>query len=507
MFCTRLARCVNNIIECIGEDAVKGTSNTDSKRYSKRFNSDNDDDIIIENACNEDMPYSCYDGTCVADRSQCPILPACKPMQYRCPDGTCQYSLDKCTSAPTCEEPLHLCEDGLCRLHCPSYNGCSLYQFQCTNGMCVDNELECIGYSMCPDPTSPYRCIDNKCVSNPSTCVDIKRLHSIQPVTSSFTIHDSFSLTFSYDTSSKPIGSLSIPSNAIKHINPSKTQGSIYITGIPHSTLYSSLLYNNTVEFLHNVSNGIISSDGVLSFENAVLSPIVNINSTNINSTLNINAVLHLEHNVYSYNNGEESFTPSDYCLSKFINDTTQWNCISRCVSYDQNEFAIDSLGIYAIVLNPLRNASAVHDKESKNFYLDNIKVLAIVLGVVILGSAIVFYVFSRIIRYREKYHESKKKEQLLIQQRQEYEMMSTDVFGQTLGDNILGLVYKQNCIFTLSQDEMEEKGNIGLENDVEELQRQCVNVERQNKRLEDMIAGINEDYKKLVFEINEMKG
>ena len=158
-------------------------------------------------------------------------------------------------------------------------------------------------------------------------------------------------------------------------------------------------------------------------------------------------------------------------------------------------------------MLNPLRNASAVHDKESKNFYLDNIKVLAIVLGVVILGSAIVFYVFSRIIRYREKYHESKKKEQLLIQQRQEYEMMSTDVFGQTLGDNILGLVYKQNCIFTLSQDEMEEKGNIGLENDVEELQRQCVNVERQNKRLEDMIAGINEDYKKLVFEINEMKG
>ena len=238
-----------------------------------------------------------------------------------------------------------------------------------------------------------------------------------------------------------------------------------------------------------------------------MLSPIVNINSTHINTTFNIHAVLHLEHNVYAYNNGEESFTPNDYCLSKFINDSTIWNCISRCTSYDQYEFAIDSLGVYAIVLNPLRNASAVHDKESKNFYLDNIKVLAIVLGVVILGSAVVFYVFSRIIRYREKYHESKKKEQLLIQQRQEYEMMSTDVFGQTLGDNILGLVYKQNCIFTLSQDEMEEKGNIGLENDVEELQRQCVNVERQNKRLEDMIAGINEDYKKLVFEINEMKG
>ena len=510
LFCTRLARCVRNVIECIGEDAVVGR-NVNSKRYNRRFNRDNEDDIVVENACNEDTPYSCYDGTCVSDRAQCPILPACKPMQYRCPDGTCQYSLDKCTADPICEDPLHLCEDGLCRLHCPEYNGCSLYQFQCTNGMCVDNELECIGYSMCPDPTSPYRCIDNKCVSNPSTCTDIKRLHSIQTVTSSFTIHDTFSLSFSYDSSSKPIGSLSIPSNSIKHTNPSKTQGSIYITGIPHSSLYSPALYNNTVDFLHNVSNGIISSDGVLSFENAVLSPIVNIHSSNIESALNINALLHLEHNVYAYNNGEESFAPSDYCLSKLISNATnnyiEWKCVSRCVSYDQHQFAIDSLGIYAIVLNPLRNVSVVHDTDSKNFYLDNIKVLAIVLGVVILGSAVVFYVFSRIIRYREKYHESKKKEQLLIQQRQEYEMMSTDVFGQTLGDNILGLVYKQNCIFTLSQDEMEEKGNIGLENDVEELQRQCVNVERQNKRLEDMIAGINEDYKKLVFEINEMKG
>ena len=515
LFCTRLARCVRNVAECIGEDAVRGSVNSKRHRRGSMLANakDDEDDVVIENACNEETPYSCYDGTCVSDRTQCPILPACKPMQYRCPDGTCQYSLDKCSDAPTCEDSLHLCEDGLCRLHCPSYNGCSLNQFQCTNGMCVESELECIGYSMCPDPASPYRCIDNKCVSNPSTCADIKRLHSIEPVTSSFTVHDSFSLSFSFDSASKPVGSLSIPSNSIKHRSASKTQGSIHITGIAHSLLYSQDLYNNTVEFLHNVSNGIVSSDGVLSFENAVLSPVVNIHSSSIESTLNINAILHLEHNVYAYSNGEESFAPGDYCLSKLIsspsNETnyTEWQCVSRCESYDQREFAIDSLGIYAIVLNPLRNVSSHSDKESKNFFLDNIKVLAIVLGVVVLGSGVVFYVFSRVIRYREKYHASKKKEQLLIQQRQEYEMMSTDVFGQTLGDNILGLVYKQNCIFSLSQGEVEEIGNIGLENDVEELQRQCVNVERQNKRLENMIAGINEDYKKLVFEINEMKG
>ena len=82
---------------------------------------------------------------------------------------------------------------------------------------------------------------------------------------------------------------------------------------------------------------------------------------------------------------------------------------------------------------------------------------------------------------------------------------MTTDVFGQTLGDNILGLVYTKNCFYSVEEKQKQE-GNETLEDDVEELQRQCHNVEKQNQRLQENIDSMTEQYKALAFEIDSMK-
>ena len=84
-----------------------------------------------------------------------------------------------------------------------------------------------------------------------------------------------------------------------------------------------------------------------------------------------------------------------------------------------------------------------------------------------------------------------------LQQQKREYELMSTDVFGQTLGDNILGLVYTKNPSFMLNVEDNDSKS---LEEDVEELQKQCNNVENQNLRLQKRIDEINEKFKLLNY-------
>lgn len=495
-YCVRVSKCVSSQIDCVGVDNAKGKSSSGSRRRLQ---------TVIENGCTSENPYSCYDGTCVSDRAKCPILPACKMMEYRCPNGSCQQDKQSCeVNTVECEAGLHKCEDGLCRATCPPFNGCSLEQFQCTNGMCVKDKLECIGYSMCPEPSMPYRCIDGKCVSSPSSCTEIKRLGSVKPLAYTFGLYDKVSLNVAYDSNEREIALLEIPANALTS-KKSKVQGLIKIEEVAHSELYNTQYYNNTAEFIYNVSNGIIGSDGIIGFENAILSPVIKISSDDIEDKFTFAGLLDIEYNKYS--TGDESFKVSDYCLAKFINDTASeahWECVVRCTTEEQTQFSISSLGIYAVYLNPLREKTEISTDKTTNFFLDNIKTILIVIGVLIVLSAAVFYIFTRVIRYREKYHANREKITLLHQQRQEYELMTTDVFGQTLGDNILGLVYTKNCFYSV--EGRKNEGGQTLEDDVEELQRQCNNVEKQNKRLQENIDQMTEQYKALAFEIDSMK-
>ena len=77
---------------------------------------------------------------------------------------------------------------------------------------------------------------------------------------------------------------------------------------------------------------------------------------------------------------------------------------------------------------------------------------------------------------------------------------MTTDIFGQTLGDNINGIVYKANPAYTTNDDI--KKGGTSLEEEIEKLQIECKNVSDQNDRLQKDIADITEQYKTLTASI-----
>ena len=134
---------------------------------------------------------------------------------------------------------------------------------------------------------------------------------------------------------------------------------------------------------------------------------------------------------------------------------------------------------------------------------MENIKVILIVLACIIVLAALIFYIFLRVTRYRQKYHENRTKILLLQQQKQEYENMTTDIFGQTLGDNINGIVYKANPAYTVT-DEIKKSGT-SLEEEIEKLQIECRNVNDQNERLQKDINDITENYKTLSASIENM--
>ena len=88
-------------------------------------------------------------------------------------------------------------------------------------------------------------------------------------------------------------------------------------------------------------------------------------------------------------------------------------------------------------------------------------------------------------------------------QQREEYENMTTDIFGQTLGDNINGIVYKSNPAYTVT-DEIKKSGT-SLEDEIEKLQIECKNVTEQNERLQKDIDEITKKYEQLSENIENM--
>ena len=113
------------------------------------------------------------------------------------------------------------------------------------------------------------------------------------------------------------------------------------------------------------------------------------------------------------------------------------------------------------------------------------------------------FYIFIRVTRYRKKYHANREKIILLKQQREEYENMTTDIFGQTLGDNMNGIIYKANPAYTVS-DEIKKAGT-SLEDEIERLQIECKNVSEQNERLQKDIEEVTKKYEKLSESIENM--
>ncbi|MCQ2793742.1 MAG: hypothetical protein MJ221_05020, partial [Bacilli bacterium] len=455
----------------------------------------------------------CYDGTIAEKGDKCPIVPSCKMGQYRCENSGCANLLENCPidELYVCPNGQMKCPDGMCHENCNKvrYHGCLVGQYQCTNGLCVNDKYDCIGYSMCPDPAFPFRCINSECKATPEDCEIIERLGSVKNFTYSFRQENKVAFSFAFDTNHRTIGKMEIPASGL---SLDRDVDQLIIEEVSSDLLYKQHLYNASSFFLFNVSNTIRGSEGILTFENSVLSPVFKFYSKNKKIKFRLNGVLTISHNTYS----QSGFYHDDYCLAKLkgwdlekdtltgAESEQRWECVERKNRYDQEDFKINEFGVYAMIVNPSRNAiNYFGTTEAKNFFIENIKIILFAfLGICVL-FALVFYIFMRVSRYREKYHENRKKIELLQAQKREYENMTTDIFGQTLGDNIMGLVYKANPCYQISEDNRGK--SCSLEEEIENLQVQCKNVENQNARLQEKIDDLNEKYKTITAEIEAM--
>ena len=196
---------------------------------------------------------------------------------------------------------------------------------------------------MCEDYNEPYRCMNGKCVSDLNKCPFIKRLSFIYDIEYTFSIYDS--IDFAFDDNGNKIGSLFIPGNAFNMKNKSNLYGKIKVNEISGNLINNISLYPNNSTFIFNISSNIIGSDGVLTYENSVLSPVFNVSSNDIFDDFIFPGLITIEHNIYS-NNDLNNLNYDFYCLAKLNGDfeNGKWECIERKKNEDQNTFFLIQL-------------------------------------------------------------------------------------------------------------------------------------------------------------------
>lgn len=526
IFCYTRGSCAKSNEECIGEDYVAGKKNSNTRllQNSNLLTSD-----AIENNCNIENPYSCFDGTCRKRREDCPLKNACLSNEFKCFDGSCAKDYSKCKNkhSTECASGLQLCNDGLCRKICPSYNGCDAkLPYQCSNGRCVKNKLECLGYSVCEE--NQYRCINGECKKDPNECDDIKRLYSPQKQIITISRFDNFQRDLVFDKNRRSIANLFVPANSFNITNKDAKYGNIEINHVPHSALnVLSYVYNQTDTFQFSISNSIKDSDGELNFENSVLSPVINITCTGCENKFINPGLLTIEHNYYV----GKDLSYQNYCLAKLVNN--KWRCFDTIASQDnitrqnlhlsncnkgdivetslcgsrknsenQITFAIDSFGVYAVVIIPINKKIELIMKD--NVIYTNLKLVIISSTVTATVIFIMYLIFIRILRYRQKYIQNKKRIEN-IQSGVSYMMnLNLSFPGATIGDALNGINFDKNPCYKfkeIAKDPIREK-----EEEIDRMATKCNNMEKNNNELMKEIDKIRDEYNELRRIVEKMK-
>ena len=224
----------------------------------------------------------------------------------------------------------------------------------------------------------------------------------------------------------------------------------------------------------------------------------MNITIENLESSFTTPGLIYLKHNSFN----KRLFNPNDACFSKLSDDGKTWQCIQRKNNTNQNFFIFNDPGIYAVLLQPfnfvIRNRE---NQKPQNIILDNLTLISIITGSTFVGLIVISYIFLRILRYREKYKENQSKLINLNNQMDDFKNFSTDSPGQTIGDNILGIVYTRNPSHSIVSTNIASIQSI--ETKIEDLQRKCKKIEESNKSFEEKIQEVNEEYKQLKFSID----
>jgi hypothetical protein len=516
-FCSLKAKCLKNKSDCIGLESIKGEK-TSTNRILQN-------DLVIENNCLNDLPFSCFDGTCRSKKEDCPLPNSCLPGEIRCPDSKCVKDKNKCISEKDkfeCLVGFKKCNDGICRKNCQGFNGCPLENpYQCFNGRCVKNQIECMGYSMCQN--GYYRCFNGECQKNPEDCEDIKRLYSPSKHSLTYSAYNKLELDLVLDKNKRSIASLYLPANVISsnYTKNGNQYFEIKIEEVNQSYLRNlDYNYDQLNDFQYIIAKTIKDSDGDLNYENSVLSTIVKITCPDCGEKLKHPGILKLEHNQYNNIN----LSHENYCLAKLEND--KWRCFdtiiddknSKCNSEkkeneilcgsrkkknEQNTFAIDSFGIYAVVLIPINK----EEKKifGKNIFFENLELVILSFIISSLVIFILYHVFVRILRYRTKYLDNKKKIQFKKEAVSDMMNIKLEFPGATVGDITEKIQFIPNPAFKftgVNKDPIKQK-----EEEIDRMSTKAIQIDKINSELILEIEKIRDEYNEIRRMVEKAKG
>lgn len=470
--------------------------------------------------CPYEYPFKCRNGECRKIQSECEDL--LKPEAgfiycdnifkgknyFLCGDGTCAPSTDHCKPLIACPANWVMCDSLICKPtynHCPEFSKncpsdrpircntgkCEVKEANCNALICKENEFYCPKTNTCA--LSSVKCdmtlqIDSCVISNKS-CDNIQ-------ISSHHDLNIKFKLS---SNSTEFIGKLHVAANIYSTLsNRINNQiGSLTIKQITNEEI-NSIKFNNTNTSYIDLVKVIPETDGILTYNSSILStPFhIHIDFNGRASNLDFNGTFEiknreLEESVRSpflskntaFDNStmtskEESIpvvykrliTPNDYCLAAYNQTSNYFECIDRKIKYNQNEYRINKVGLYAVILNPERSSI----KGDSNFVINNFfLVFGIFIGLMIF-VALIFFIITKVLRFREKYQDTKKRVDNLKNQLLEFKEMTTDVIGQTLRDNLEGIIFTKNPYHQIGSNSGTNSYLSEKESRVEDLEKKC---------------------------------
>ena len=488
-------------------------------------------------------PYEfiCLDGTCREKAEECPIYTGCvlSDASFKCLDGGCASDQDSCNKTNNitffdCPENNILCEDGVCRDNCSfvEYYGCpNEHPLMCANGRCVSQLIECAGESACDSTEKPFRCIDGTCAASMAECKVAFREVGNTNVRISIFPKMEVNSDIIIGPSNIVAGMLDIPAETIKNkIDESSAETEISIRSMVRSkikdtyTTYSETRVDD-LKLVYPYADE--TNNFTLVYQYAILSSAVEIKLSDPENTKIAGKILltllfdfPYKHPKLESNNANTILTSSDFedtkrytslplhfsrdvCLGKLNTTSRKWEC--NGLNFNVNEKnnlqltgELNEEGIYAVILHLKINDNKLFISE--NWFISNIKLIAIVLSILIIIIAGLIYVFIRIYRYRIKYKGTKeiyKGFELELSDLQDKSIEGRQ--GQTLADMKEGIIYTDNVAFKSQIDNEARKKNTQLEKIFDGYTKKLRLLERNNALLKGQYESIKSEYNRLL--------
>ena len=406
-----------------------------------------------------------------------------------------------------CTGDMKICEDGICRKTCPSYNGCPYEKpLMCTNGECVKNEDECAGVSYCSSIDKPFKCIDGTCVKSFTECTaPLYRLGTTNILLSSFKNSDVDS-DIIIGENNIPICSVYIPTNALlKVANNSEEsyEGQITFRSVPQNELtgtFSKFDSSRKEDVLRAYPfadpNTTYSIDHIFSLLSTVVEIKFDCEDVEVRQNLILTLMfdfptalpkLEMANETASLFKELDPYT--DICLAKL--NGKQWECQESLPEIRKTDKfrlkgSINTQGIYAVILNPIRNENQLIIK--KYWLISNLKAIAIIAAIIVVLVLAIGYYMLRQYRYRMKYKEN---QLLALNQQKELENMAdlnTTVVGQSFEDVARGIVFTDNPAYKKKADKDATAKRMKEESEYYRVSDTLNKLEKDNKLLKEKL-------------------